>query len=76
MKVTAETITDPRPPKGWNTSNGKARWVVVAFWGVETTVKFYRTKGAAIAAYDNATAQGADVVAAPALHIYVAGVKL
>lgn len=44
----------------WNTSKGR-RWVVVAFWGVETTVDFRSTEDDAIAAYENADDQGADV---------------
>ncbi len=43
----------------WNTSNGRT-WVVVAFWGVETTVKFHRDEGEANADYENAVSQGAD----------------
>ena len=43
----------------WNTSKGR-RWVVVAFWGVETTVAFYRDRTEAVTYYELAVDQGAD----------------
>lgn len=48
------------PAKGWDTSKGR-KWVVVAFWGVETTVTFHRDEDEANEAYEAATLQGADV---------------
>jgi hypothetical protein len=46
-------------PKSWDTSKGRA-WVVVAFWGVETTVSFYRDEAEANEAYEEAVNNGAD----------------
>ena len=43
----------------WDTSNGR-RWVVVAFWGVETTVDFHRDRDEASAAFEQAVESGAD----------------
>lgn len=43
----------------WDTSKGR-KWVVVAFWGVETTVDFHEDQVAANKAYANAVEQGAD----------------
>lgn len=45
--------------RGWDTSKGR-KWVVVAFWGVETTVEFHRDQHEAIQAYEDAVKQGAD----------------
>lgn len=45
--------------KKWDTSKGR-RWVVVAFWGVETTVDFYNDEAAANAAYEHSVENGAD----------------
>lgn len=44
----------------WDTSKGRT-WVVVAFWGVETSITFCRDESEAIEAYEDASDQGADV---------------
>lgn len=44
----------------WDTRKGR-RWVVVAFWGAETSVEFCATEELAIEAYERADDQGADV---------------
>lgn len=46
---------------GWSTYRDTQRFVVVAFWGVETTVTFFTDKPSAIAAFENAQDDGADV---------------
>lgn len=46
----------------WNTGNGERKWIVVAFWGVETTVDFFHKESTAKAAYDDAVEQGADAL--------------
>lgn len=46
-------------PKPWDTSKGRT-WVVVAFWGVETTVSFYRNEADAYEGYEEAVNNGAD----------------
>lgn len=49
--------------KKWDTSKGR-KWVVVAFWGVETTVEFYRDEDEADHAYSKAVENGADAFCA------------
>lgn len=43
----------------WDTSKGR-KWVMVAFWGVETTVEFFRDEEEAEQAYLAAVENGAD----------------
>jgi hypothetical protein len=50
--------------KAWDTSKGR-KWVVVAFWGEETTVTFCGGEVEANTAYKLADNQGADVFYAP-----------
>jgi hypothetical protein len=45
--------------KQWDTSKGR-KWVVVAFWGEETTVSFHRDEQEADSAYEDAVSNGAD----------------
>jgi hypothetical protein len=45
--------------KTWDTSKGR-KYVVVAFWGVETNVSFHRDEQEAIEAYEEAVSNGAD----------------
>lgn len=60
-KKTAGKIVKPANanPLTWDTSPGR-KWVVVAFWGVETTVTFHRDEDEANEAYEDATMNGAD----------------
>lgn len=44
----------------WDTSKGR-KFVVVAFWGEETTVSFHRDANEADGEYETARSQGADV---------------
>lgn len=46
-------------PLHWDTSPGR-KWVVVAFWGSETTVTFHRDREEASDAYCDAVDKGAD----------------
>lgn len=60
----AERVADVHPVGGgksraWDTSKGRT-WVVVAFWGTETTVSFYSDEAGANEAYEEATTYGAD----------------
>lgn len=45
--------------RGWDVSAGR-KWVLVAFWGAETTVTFHRDEDEANEAYEDATINGAD----------------
>jgi hypothetical protein len=45
--------------KPWDTSKGR-KWVVVAYWGEETTVTFHRDENEANEEYENVTDLGAD----------------
>jgi len=56
----------------WDTSNGR-RWVVVAFWGVETTVTFCRDQKEAKSAYKKAAEEGADVFYAETKQVKIQG---
>jgi hypothetical protein len=40
------------------------KWVVIAFWGVETTTTFHPNEAEALDAYNNAYLQGADATIA------------
>lgn len=55
----AEVSTENVTRRGWDTSKGR-KWVVVAFWGEETTVSFHRDEDEANEAYEDATTNGAD----------------
>lgn len=46
--------------EGWDTRKGR-KWVVVAFWGEETTVEFCENEKEAIARYEKGVGGGADV---------------
>lgn len=70
-----ERVADVHPVGGgksrpWDTSRGRT-WVVVAFWGVETTVSFYRDEGEANEAYEEATENGADAFYAKTVRMMV-----
>lgn len=54
--TTRIAVPDAHP---WDTSKGR-KWVVVAFWGEETTVSFHRDEDEANEAYEDATRDGAD----------------
>ena len=44
----------------FDTTNGR-KWVVVAFWGEETTTEFFRDEQEAEAEYERCVEAGADV---------------
>lgn len=54
---------DPNQDKGFNTSKGR-KFVVVSFWGRETTVDFFDDANEAERQYDKDDENGADVLLA------------
>lgn len=55
----AEATNPCQAQRGWDVSQGR-KWVLVAFWGAETTVTFHRDEDEANEAYEDATVNGAD----------------
>lgn len=67
-RIVGNALARSSEPKGWDMSNGR-QWVVVAFWGTETTVTFHASKDEASDAYLEAFDNGADAFYAKASEV-------